>query len=564
MRKLSYILVAIFILLAAGACGPKPKVVSENLSKQELKEEPMSQAAFYHYISGVVAELEENYELAINYYKNALRYDPDNYEIRVALANIRMGMREYEVAWKLLEPIEDIYSESVLMKADVQRSLGNWELALKYYELGARLDPTNINPYWYLGNYYRQVGEIDKAIKNYERMVRLNGSTQIINELGELHIQNNDTSKAIETFQRSLRADPSAENKDAYMLLSRVLNAAGKSDSAQAVLQDYIKVAAGSLDARLELIETYIQNEEKEAAVAEIEKIAEEYPNRSRLLGQLGTMAIDLNEAELARRMFNMQAELDPTNFFPYYYLGRIAVFENRLEDAKSNFWKVVDLVDSIPDGWINLAEIYRAQDSLQMSVDIMREGMERVSSGRTELQIYLSRYYAQLEQYQSVVNILEGVVDTSTTDIGALFTLASAYERIGEFDKSVAHFEQILELDQDFHPALNYLGYMYADSGINLARAEDMIERALEKDSLNPAYLDSYGWVMFKLGKLEKAESYIQQAIELMDNPDVELYDHLAEIYQAQGREEEARRTWQKALGVDPDNVAIREKLDR
>nr|NIS15325.1 tetratricopeptide repeat protein [candidate division Zixibacteria bacterium]NIX78992.1 tetratricopeptide repeat protein [candidate division Zixibacteria bacterium] len=87
---------------------------------------------------------------------------------------------------------------------------------------------------------------------------------------------------------------------------------------------------------------------------------------------------------------------------------------------------------------------------------------------------------------------------------------------------------------------------------------------RALELDSLNPAYLDSYGWVLFKMGKFSEAEEYIKRAIDLMENPDVELYDHLAEIYKAQGREEKARETWQKALGVDPDNVAIREKLDR
>ncbi len=564
MRKLTYIFAGLFILLTVGACGPKPQVVSENLTKEELKEEPMSQAAFYHYIGGVVAELEENYELAINYYKNALRYDPDNYEIRVALANIRMGMREYEQAWELIKPIEDIYSESVLMKADIQRSLGNWESALKYYELGARLDPTNINPYWYLGNYYRQMGEIEKAIKNYKRMVRLNASPQIINDLGELYILNNDTANAIETFERSLQADPSIENKAGYTSLAKVLNAAGMGDSAQAVLQNFIQMAAGNVDARLELIQTYIQNDEKEAAMEEIKKLAEKYPNRSRLLGQLGTMAIDLNEAELAKELFNKQAELDQTNFFPYYYLGRIAVFENRLEDAKSNFWQVVDLVDSIPDGWVNLAEIYRAQDSLNMAVDIMREGMERVTTGREDLQIYLSRYYSQLEQYQSVVNILEGVVDSSTTDIGVLFTMASAYERVGEFNRSVAHFEQILDINEEFHPALNYLGYMYADSGIHLVRAKDMIERALAQDSLNPAYLDSYGWVLFKMGKLSEAEKYIERAIEIMDNPDVELYDHLAEIYQAQGREEDARRTWQKALGIDPNNVAIREKLDR
>jgi tetratricopeptide (TPR) repeat protein len=90
------------------------------------------------------------------------------------------------------------------------------------------------------------------------------------------------------------------------------------------------------------------------------------------------------------------------------------------------------------------------------------------------------------------------------------------------------------------------------------------MIEKALAEDSANPAYLDSYGWVLFKMGKLGEAEKYIKQALDLMDNPDVELYDHLAEIYYAQGRQEDARMIWQKALGIDPNNVAIREKLGR
>ena len=104
----------------------------------------------------------------------------------------------------------------------------------------------------------------------------------------------------------------------------------------------------------------------------------------------------------------------------------------------------------------------------------------------------------------------------------------------------------------------------MLADLGIRLQESKDMIERALAKDSLNPAYLDSYGWVLFKMGDLGQAEKYIKQAIDLMENADAVIYDHLAEIYFAQGRVEDARRIWEQALALDPNNNDIKEKLGR
>jgi Tfp pilus assembly protein PilF len=103
----------------------------------------------------------------------------------------------------------------------------------------------------------------------------------------------------------------------------------------------------------------------------------------------------------------------------------------------------------------------------------------------------------------------------------------------------------------------------MLADQGIRLKEARRMIEQALTQDSMNPAYLDSYGWVLFKMGELDEAEKYIRMALEQMKS-DVVIWDHLAEIYFAKGLREQAREMWEKALALDPDNAAIREKLDR
>lgn len=564
MNKIYLKILTVILILGLAACGPKPKIFTEPVTRTDMQEEEIKPFAFYHYVNGVIAELEENYELAMSYYTSALSHAPGNYDISVALANIYMGMRQFEKAWEILEPLKNNYSEGVLMKADCQRALGKWKEAVKYYELAIHLNPRDVAPYWYLGNYYRQIGEYDKAVAYYEKMTHLNDSEQIFTELAQLYIRAGNNQKAIETFERAIEINSGADNSESYLSLAELLNQAGQNDSAQVVMKNLLRVAGGTVEARMKLIEIYIDADKKDQALAEIHKLAEENPNQSYLLGQLGTYSLELNDIDLAREYFQKQVDLDDTNFLPQYYLGRIALFSNEFEKAKGYFWKVIDLVDSVPDGWINLAEVYRVEDSLDMAVDVLREGMERVTFAREEIQIYLSRYYAQMEMYQGVVNILDGLVDTTTTDIGLLFTMASALERTDNFARSERLFKRILELEPDFHPALNYLGYMYADSGIHLTEARDMIAKAVEMDSTNAAYLDSYGWVLFKIGKISEAQKYIERAIDLMDEMDAVVYDHLAEIYYAQGRVEDARRIWEKALVLDPDNIAIKEKLDR
>jgi tetratricopeptide (TPR) repeat protein len=566
MNKLFAKISVFLVIMMFLACGPKPHVEIQPLDTTELKEKPINPVAFYHYMSGVISELEENYELAISYYTSALQHAPESYDIRIALAKLRMGLREFDKAWELLEPLNNLYAEAVLMKADCQRSLGDWPQAIKFYEMAARLDPHEMSPFWYLGNYYRQTGNFEEAIKYYERMIRMSDNTQIYNELALLYLAAGDTDKSMEMYQASLMIDSSTDNGESYLALAKLLDQTGSPDSAQIVLENYIERSSGSINARLQLIGMLVKAGKTDEAYKEIVILGEEFPNRSRLQGELGALCLDLNQIDQARIYFERQIELDPENFFPLYYLGRISLFESDMEAAKSYFWKVIDVVDSIPDGWINLAEVYRSQDSLDMAVDVMRSGLERVTVGREDLNVFLARYYSQQENYLGVINILNGVTDSTTTDVSVIFMHASACERVGQFDQAVSFFRQLLTLEPEFHPALNYLGYMFADSGINLIEAKEMIERSLAQDSANPAYMDSYGWVLFKMGKLSEAEKYIKQSMELMKDhkPDVIIYDHLAEIYYAQGRKEAAREIWEKALGIDPNNLAIKEKLDR
>ncbi|MCH7947088.1 MAG: hypothetical protein IIC66_04745, partial [candidate division Zixibacteria bacterium] len=108
---------------------------------------------------------------------------------------------------------------------------------------------------------------------------------------------------------------------------------------------------------------------------------------------------------------------------------------------------------------------------------------------------------------------------------------------------------------------SLNFLGYMLADNDNKLEYAKELIEKALELSPENAAYIDSYGWVMFRLGKYNDAVEYLSKAVSLQSDP--VIYDHLGDAYNASGNSGDARIWWQKALELEPDNDIIREKLN-
>ena len=101
----------------------------------------------------------------------------------------------------------------------------------------------------------------------------------------------------------------------------------------------------------------------------------------------------------------------------------------------------------------------------------------------------------------------------------------------------------------------------MWAERGENLAEARGMIDKANKLEPKNAAFLDSLGWVLFKLDKPEEALPWMLKAIELNDEPDATLYEHLGDIYSALKNTEKAREAWRKALSIEP-NEKVERKL--
>jgi tetratricopeptide (TPR) repeat protein len=144
----------------------------------------------------------------------------------------------------------------------------------------------------------------------------------------------------------------------------------------------------------------------------------------------------------------------------------------------------------------------------------------------------------------------------------GYALDLGGCRERAGNIDGAIAAGREALKLAPDWAPALNFLGYVLADHGRDLPEARLLIERAIEKDPWNGAFVDSHGWVLYRLGHLDEARTRLELAVRLTDGDPV-VREHLGDVYRdlrmtAQAREQ--YRLGEEAKGENEKRVA--EKL--
>ena len=151
-------------------------------------------------------------------------------------------------------------------------------------------------------------------------------------------------------------------------------------------------------------------------------------------------------------------------------------------------------------------------------------------------------------------------------------FVLGSIFERQKKYDQAEQHFQEVLKANPLNAAAFNYLGYMLADRGVRLDESVKLIQKALEIEPSNGAYLDSLGWAYYKMSKFDLAAPNLEKAAKMISG-DPTIQEHLGYVYLDMGKPREAQAAWEKALEdwhtavsseFDADQAAkLKKKLD-
>ena len=542
MKRLSTILLATLLLagLLAGCASQSVKQMSaEQLvvtasgsgDSTTTEEPPINYFAYQYYINGLMADEMGDYSTAVAAFAKALNYYPGSYQISYSLAEAYARIGEPEKALDVLKKTYPRSADVYRLSAACFRMLDDIDNFHKAYRNVVRLDTTDAEAYSMLASLYLRANDLDSAVWAYESLARTGlGDYRVWNQLGRLYTEKGETNKALDAYRKSLEFDNSPENLSAVVSLADIYQKTNRSDSAASLLEDVVKTDTANTVMLNWLVSHFTEDGKFDRALPYAIDLVAEQPDNVAQKRRLGMIYFYVDSLDRADTIFSGLVSAGDTYDLDHHFLGLIAVRRGNQERARDEFLKVTEMADTLASGWANLGLAYRKLKQPDKEIETYRTGLSRVRSddeGRVEL----------------------------------MFLLGGAQEQNGYTDDAIETFEKLLKLSPDYHPALNYLGYMLADKNERLDYALKLISKAVDLSPENAAYLDSYGWIYYRLGKFDKAVSYLNRAAALDSDP--VIFDHLGDAYRAVGKADRAREWWQKALDLKPDDVAIREKLE-
>lgn len=146
--------------------------------------------------------------------------------------------------------------------------------------------------------------------------------------------------------------------------------------------------------------------------------------------------------------------------------------------------------------------------------------------------------------------------------DNALLYARGLAWERRDRIDRAEADLRKILVTDPENVAALNALGYTLADRTTRYQEALELIDRARAAEPDEAAIIDSYGWVLYRLGRNAEALVELRRAFVLQKDP--EIAAHIAEVLWVTGQQEEARKFFDEARKLDPKNRSLQRALEK
>ncbi|WP_119717451.1 tetratricopeptide repeat protein [Cognatilysobacter tabacisoli] len=244
--------------------------------------------------------------------------------------------------------------------------------------------------------------------------------------------------------------------------------------------------------------------------------------------------------------------------------LGQIAEFLDRNDDALSWY-------GGVPGGqqrWVarlrsaNVLHELKRADQAYASLRELQADAAAPDDARRDAYLLES----ELRQRDKA---LDGELDAFARGLAAfpddpdlLYARALAYERRDDIPRAEADLRRILVSDPDSVAALNALGYTLADRTTRYQEALEMIDRARTAQPDNAAIIDSYGWVLYRLGRNEEALVELRRAFTMQK--DAEIAAHLGEVLWVLGRKDEARRYFDEARKLDADNRSLKRALEK
>ncbi|MBI4548678.1 MAG: tetratricopeptide repeat protein [Ignavibacteriae bacterium] len=555
------VMVTIVCVLMLSASGCSASKRTSDLS------EPNTELALTHFLEGSLLDQKGDYAKAILEYQDALKYKKDP-AIYHAIAKDYSLLGKHELAIQMgreavrLAPANRTYQESLAGIYITAFDLGS---AIKVYEEIIHIDSSYMVGWLNLARLY-QLQKPNKAIELYEAVIdRFGPNADAYFQLVQLYSSMNKLDRATEALKGMLAFDPG--NIEIKKALGDTYLRQGSVDTALKIYSELVELHPGNLEVRAAIAHAYLVKQDYEHAAEQFDIVLRKDTlsvEEQLRFGQIFTSFIEKDSAVVpyAVNLFERIRETYPDDWRPYWFLGAMSNIAKDDSGALENFKKVKELATSNPDGWVGMASVYYDRGNYDEAIAILTEAKNYVPD-EFRVHFLLGVCYQRKHQPIDAASALEKALQLNTNHIDAISALALVYDEMKHYEDSDSLYERALRINAHYHLILNNYGYSLAERGIQLERALRMAKEAVEQQPENQSYLDTFGWVYYRLGRYEEAETYIRKAVELGSKSAV-IHEHLGDVYFKMSKKDKALQYWQKALELDSSNQSLKEKIQR
>jgi tetratricopeptide (TPR) repeat protein len=347
--------------------------------------------------------------------------------------------------------------------------------------------------------------------------------------VGRMRLLNNDLNGALEAARKGTQLDPKSIQPGLLALELMPHQVEG----AEALVKQSLKNQK-SAEFALSYVRILIELNRYQGAAEQLGEITRAYPLQAEAWLVLGSLQYEQNQDKAAE-----------TSLAQYV----------KLVSQKSG----ASITKGLQQAQARRASILARQGNLKAGLKLLDTLPANSNEDKQNILTAKVQLLRDERQWQAAFDLLS---QANITDIDLIYEQAMLAERLNKMDDMERLLRQIMTRQPDYYNAYNALGFSWADRGMRLPEAKEMIAKALSFAPEDPFIIDSLGWVEFRLGELDNALQNLQKAYS--DRADPEIGAHLGEVLWQMNRQDEARKVWHDALEQAPSNETLLNTLKR
>lgn len=584
------------------ALMPAVASVAKQSSASEADDAAIRKARYY-YLEGARLQSEDKPAEAYEMFRHALRVRPDYPEAAMQVAQIRVVLRhdslrsraEGKRSLRMMQDYVDSYPGDFFENqyyGYIATQLDTLAEARRIYERADSLYPEKTMSLLKLAEVCLMMRDKTGAFDALDRYQAREGRSDYLTQVKVLYqLSFADTVAALR--EATLNVSENPKSASARMLRAKVLELMNEADSARSAYAEAERLDPDDGAVKFELARFLLTRGDSAGYEQKIYEglMGDDLPLEQKL-GMLTDFvrSMNLQSADTVRvdRLFDVMAGQYPHEA-PLRQLAAGYNFQRgNVSQALEDIDYAIDLDPTNEEYYAQKLMMEAYEDRYPKALETFRRAEKAVEPSWRLLEIAgqcaaqvpdeaeaMRIYDRMLEMTESGLHASDTVVSPQTVrrfDSQAAEAVSRIYCSLGDMLHKLGRKEQAYRKYQvalDVFPlnplALNNYAYFSAVDGGDLEKALEMSGNALEIEPGSVTYLDTFAYILLKLGRPEEALEYQLQAIDGLDEEDessAELFEHLGDIYSALGKKSEATDNWKKAYKLDPASTELKTKL--